>query len=89
MLESLLFACCLENPIRVGPSRFWQTGSNTGLIGNDGALKAAGTAAPLTRIRFLWSSLSVPTSDNPPVKRPGCAKTALEPGFPGKCGALR
>src|ERR1700709_2614695 len=37
-----VFACCLENPIRVDPSRFWQTGSNIGLIGNDGALKAAG-----------------------------------------------
>src|SRR3984885_10016703 len=38
-----VLACCLENPIRVDPSRFWQTGSNIGLIGNDGALKAAGT----------------------------------------------
>ena len=38
-----VFVCCFENPIRVDPSRFWQTGSNIGLIGNDGALKAAGT----------------------------------------------
>jgi hypothetical protein len=44
---------------------------NLGLIGNDGALKALRHRVGLVplRIRFLWTTSPVRTSDNPPVKR--------------------
>src|SRR5258708_33879289 len=46
------------------------------------SLRRAAASAP--RIRFLWSTSSVPTSGNPPVKRPRSAKLALLPDFAGK-----
>jgi len=65
-------ACRLETPMPVDPQKALgnEVGSNSALIGNDGALKADTRISPRKwgaaqlRIRFLWSILPVPPSDN-------------------------